>query len=191
GTTGMTAEYGGYVVTFDGDSAQVWTLPEEIFTTLGEAAWQAAGPETVGQCNSTHRGWLGRIWTADALTGALVAANEPNLAPFALPVIGGIPILSVDMESRWIAVPGTTPETILVYEVDQDGGEALTSATLGLNGPLRDLAFWPDGSGLYAATDTEIALYTFELGDGWSAVPVTIFTHDVTNPKLADRKSTR
>src|SRR5690606_10346988 len=31
----------------------------------------------------------------------------------------------------------------------------------------------------------EIALYTFEQGDGWGAVPVTIFTHDVTNPKLA------
>ena len=185
GTSGITAEYGGYMVTYDIDSAQAWTLPQDLFTTLANAAWQAAGPEVVGQFNFVHRDWLGRIWTADALTGALVASNEPNLAPFALPVIGGIPILSVDMESHFIAVPGTTPETILVYEIDPNGGEAVASATLGLNGPLRDLAFWPDGTGLYAATDTEIALYTFELGDGWSGVPVTIFTHDVANPKLA------
>lgn len=185
GTSGMTAEYSGYVVTYDADSANVWTLPQDLFTTLANAAWQAAGPDTVGQFNFVHRDWLGRIWTADALTGTLSAGNDLDLAPFALPVIGGIPILSMDMESRFIAVPGATPETIVVYSVDQDGGAATVSATLGLNGPLRDLAFWPDGMGLYAATDTEIALYQYVLGEGWGAVPVTIFTHDVANPKLS------
>lgn len=183
GTSGMTAEHGGYVVTYDADSSQVWTLPQDLFTTLASAGWQPAGAEKFGQYNFVHRDWTGRIWTADALNGTL-ATEDTTLAPFALPVIGGIPLLSVDMESRWIAVPGAAAQTISVYEVDQNGGAAMTAATLGLNGPLRDLAFTPDGMGLYAATDNEIALYRFDAGV-WGGVPVTIFTHDLANPKLA------
>lgn len=185
GTIGISMIHAGYFVSFDADSAQVWTLPQNTFTTLDEGQWQPSGPEIFGSFNYVHRDYLGRIWLSNAQTGTLESVDQPGIAPFQQPVAGGEPIISMDMESNFIAVPGPNPNTIAVYAVDANGGGNVQVATLALNGGLRDVVLAPDGMTLYAATDTEISVYRNELGTGWQTMPLSVFTHDLPNPKLA------
>jgi hypothetical protein len=152
---------------------------------LNNGQWQPSGPEVFGQFNYAHRDYLGRIWLSNGQTGTLDPVNQTGVAPFQQPVAGGVPIIAMDLESNFIAVPGPNPNSIAVYAVNVNGGGNEQVATLALNGALRDLAIAPDGMTLYAATDTEIAVYRNELGGGWGTMPVSIFTHDLPSPKLA------
>lgn len=183
GTLGLTAPHAGVFVAYENGKAVVWALPLDTFTTMAEAQWQPTS-EIVGQFNYIQRDFDGRIWTSDALSGMLTAANDPSILSISFPA-NPAPVLAVDMESFSVASFGAAANTITIHSIDRNGDASRVTATFTLGSAIRDLVFRADGMALYAATDTQIALFVVEPGIGWLPAPQALASHDLANPKLA------
>ncbi|MBK8138069.1 MAG: hypothetical protein IPK52_20030 [Chloroflexi bacterium] len=187
GSTAISANNPSGTLAASTDGAVSFWRTAGGFTTLDSVQWDSP------VANPAQSGWLfvdnaGRLWVASVSASGeytLGAPLEAAIAPFVAPGSIATPLTAVDNEGNFAAVVVSDPNAVSLVELHRDGTDHTVLITLAQPGAVRDVAFGPDGMTLYVLTDTQITVYPFVRGEGWTGQAQQVVTVDLVQGKLA------
>lgn len=177
----------GYLLVSTADAIEHWQIAGGQFTSLENAVWES---RTVSETTSN---WLftdnnGRRWTTlttDSGSTTIAPLNDDTIARYSTPAGTGEAIVAIDDESVFLAVAANGGADVELVELTRDSAEVTPVATLTQPDAVTSIAFANGGMRLYVASTSQIAVYNYEMGEGWLTTPAQVIPHTLTRGLLA------
>lgn len=187
GSTALSANNPLGTLAVSADSGVAFWRSAGGFTTLDALRWETL-LGTPAQADWLFVDNAGRLWTASVSSSGeytLGAPGDAAIAPFVAPDSLASPLTAVDNEGSFAALVASDPNAVSLVELHRDGTAHSVLITLAQPGAVRDVAFGPDGMTLYVLTDTQITVYPFVRGEGWTGQAQQVVTVDLAQGRLA------